>query len=499
MHRCRIATAHVTKCDTRERYSARLSIVKRNFRSITKENSTAALETDASVIGRRLTTAEARNFIRLWKIGKRWGHEQFYREHVERHYPTQAENALSREKLVANIKQRILRIRRGQTPLDATFAAEIAATLGISVKTMDAIIRGTETPDAAIDNLTADKSLIWAEGFLKGREAFQSSQAPDLVSSMQRLCDLKKAVCYTTDNHLTFLPPRNAILVEVASGNKSLSQIHQRTGLPPERIVSEAATLSDRLSVSKDIVTFRRLSIKTVVFDWSDTLVNEYDLDEAICRYIPTAANGETSPTDMLRFQELLHSLEVDHSKYWYDYEFLGRSFGKTPGSLKAEHLRNRHLIRPLCDIVALTSKLRLNQYKVALATNCHRNVLRWRLESLGLNTTLFDWIVTSADIDWVKDKTKFLHQVLSLSKCRNFELLMISDDLERDLLPAKLLGCRTVWVLGPRHKARSMFGTPALPLHTETRDLARAQIQVPISDFVTFRADAVLNILGIK
>ena len=68
------------------------------------------------------------------------------------------------------------------------------------------------------------------------------------------------------------------------------------------------------------------------------------------------------------------------------------------------------------------------------------------RLESWGLRQ-YFEVIAASAEIGYAKPDKEIFEKALELAKCTAVESVMVSDRLDNDIIPAKAIGMKTVWV----------------------------------------------------
>ena len=58
-----------------------------------------------------------------------------------------------------------------------------------------------------------------------------------------------------------------------------------------------------------------------------------------------------------------------------------------------------------------------------------------------------FDVIVASAEIGYAKPDKQIFIKAFELAKCTAEESVMIGDRLDNDIIPAKALGMKTVWL----------------------------------------------------
>lgn len=68
------------------------------------------------------------------------------------------------------------------------------------------------------------------------------------------------------------------------------------------------------------------------------------------------------------------------------------------------------------------------------------------RLEYWGLRK-FFDVIAASAEIGYAKPDKKIFEKALEMAMCRAEESVMVGDRLDNDIIPAKALGMKTVWI----------------------------------------------------
>ncbi len=91
--------------------------------------------------------------------------------------------------------------------------------------------------------------------------------------------------------------------------------------------------------------------------------------------------------------------------------------------------------------LVALIDK----GYKLGIIANQKIGTAE-RLESWGLRQ-YFDVIAASAEIGYVKPDKEIFEKAFELAKCTAGESIMVGDRLDNDIIPAKALGMKTVWV----------------------------------------------------
>ena len=58
-----------------------------------------------------------------------------------------------------------------------------------------------------------------------------------------------------------------------------------------------------------------------------------------------------------------------------------------------------------------------------------------------------FDVIGASAEIGYAKPDKEIFEKAFELAKCTAAESVMVGDRLDNDIIPAKVLGIKTVWL----------------------------------------------------
>ena len=91
--------------------------------------------------------------------------------------------------------------------------------------------------------------------------------------------------------------------------------------------------------------------------------------------------------------------------------------------------------------LVALIDK----GYKLGIIAN-QKLGTEERLESWGLRQ-YFEVIAASAEIGYAKPDKEIFEKAFELAKCTAAESIMVGDRLDNDIIPAKALGMKTVWL----------------------------------------------------
>ena len=85
------------------------------------------------------------------------------------------------------------------------------------------------------------------------------------------------------------------------------------------------------------------------------------------------------------------------------------------------------------------------NRYKIGVIANQLPN-LEKRLENFGIRQWI-DLIISSADCGFSKPSSKIFQLALQQASCSASSAIMIGDRLDNDIVPAKALGMKTIWI----------------------------------------------------
>lgn len=89
------------------------------------------------------------------------------------------------------------------------------------------------------------------------------------------------------------------------------------------------------------------------------------------------------------------------------------------------------------------------NRFRLVVVSNLWSDSTRWRAYLSALSERLFSGFVFSSDIGVNKPAPRIFERALALANARASDVVMVGDDLRRDILPAAALGMRTAWVTG--------------------------------------------------
>ena len=173
------------------------------------------------------------------------------------------------------------------------------------------------------------------------------------------------------------------------------------------------------------------MNIKWIFFDVGSTLVDETEAYNHRAREMISGTGITFKEFDDIRIA--LAKLGLDGNSAAIKY------FGltKTPWHSEDE--------LPYSDIQSTLAALIDKGYKLGIIAN-QKLGTKERLDSWGLRQ-YFDVIATSAEIGYAKPDKEIFEKAFELAKCTAAESMMVGDRLDNDIIPAKSLGMKTVWI----------------------------------------------------
>lgn len=99
----------------------------------------------------------------------------------------------------------------------------------------------------------------------------------------------------------------------------------------------------------------------------------------------------------------------------------------------------------PFKDALDTLESLKERGYKLGIIANQSAGTAK-RLENWGL-LKYFDVVVTSAEFGISKPNKLIFEIAIELAKCQPHNTVMVGDRLDNDIIPAKALGMKTVWI----------------------------------------------------
>lgn len=173
------------------------------------------------------------------------------------------------------------------------------------------------------------------------------------------------------------------------------------------------------------------INIKWIFFDIGSTLIDESECYKL--RYREAVAGTEISPEDfekkVIEFSK--QNLKGDHEAVkYYGIEL-------PPWHKDAE--------KPYADTESVLKQLTVKGYRLGIIANQIPGT-RDRLSNWGL-LKYFDIVLASAEEGISKPNTEIFHRALTAARCLPENAVMIGDRLDNDIVPAKKVGMKTVWI----------------------------------------------------
>ena len=170
--------------------------------------------------------------------------------------------------------------------------------------------------------------------------------------------------------------------------------------------------------------------MKWIFFDLGATLVDESDVYLSRCEYATRQLN--ISREDFMKkvYEEAkicptpIRAAAKDYGVILPEWDnSLEKLYHATPGMLS--------------DLYG--------KYKLGIIANQSAGT-QYRIDNWGIGQ-YFDVVVASAEARCAKPDLKIFNMALDKAKCEPTDAFMIGDRLDNDILPAKKLGMKTVWV----------------------------------------------------
>ncbi|AEH24976.1 TIGR02253 family HAD-type hydrolase [Pyrococcus yayanosii] len=184
--------------------------------------------------------------------------------------------------------------------------------------------------------------------------------------------------------------------------------------------------------------------VRVILFDIDGTLLSERPLVMLFLPqvYAEIARRMGVSRGEARRI--FLREVERRHGTYeWHDWNFFFKLFGL---SLRFEELLKKypHKIEVFPGVQETLKQLS-KEYKLGIVTS-GPEYQRLKLRLAGL-LEFFDAVVTRDDAHAIKPEPRIFLTALKALNAKPEETVMVGDSLEQDILGAKALGMRAVWV----------------------------------------------------
>ncbi|MBQ8302090.1 MAG: HAD family hydrolase [Clostridia bacterium] len=173
------------------------------------------------------------------------------------------------------------------------------------------------------------------------------------------------------------------------------------------------------------------METKWIFFDVGSTLVDETEAYDHRVREMILGTDVSFSDFDNKRIELAMQGFDGNSEAIKY--------FGlnKTPWHSEDEI--------PFSDASETLEVLKARGYHLGIIAN-QVNGTAQRLENFGI-AKFFDVIVASAEYGIAKPDRRIFEKALELAKCQASNSVMVGDRLDNDIVPAKALGMKTVWI----------------------------------------------------
>lgn len=176
--------------------------------------------------------------------------------------------------------------------------------------------------------------------------------------------------------------------------------------------------------------------MKVLFFDVGYTLVNEDAVWERRCR---EQVQTDEAKKLGLTADVIYHEIEIATLARKPQFRTVINKFGfKEVAPYRTE-------LEELYEDATAVIKALAQKYELGIIAN-QLDGLKNRLEAFGL-LQYFKYIISSWDVQVIKPDIRIFEYALDKANCKPQEACMIGDRLDNDILPAKSLGMKTVWI----------------------------------------------------
>ncbi len=173
------------------------------------------------------------------------------------------------------------------------------------------------------------------------------------------------------------------------------------------------------------------LDVRWIFFDVGSTLVDETEAYDHRAREMIEGQDITFSAFDRKRIELAKQGFDGNSEAIKY--------FGlkKTPWHSEDE--------KPFADAAETLETLKARGYHLGIIANQVAGTAQ-RLDAWGL-LKYFDVVAASAELGVAKPDKLIFEKALEMAGCQPHNAVMVGDRLDNDILPAKALGMRTVWM----------------------------------------------------
>ena len=170
---------------------------------------------------------------------------------------------------------------------------------------------------------------------------------------------------------------------------------------------------------------------KWIFFDIGSTLVDETEAYDHRARDMINGSSITFKEFDDVRTMLAKQGLDGNSAAI----EYFG--LNKTPWHLEDEKLYS--------DAADTLKALHNKGYRLGVIANQNLGTAS-RLEEWRIRE-YFDAIIASAEIGYAKPDKRIFEKAFELAGCKADDTIMVGDRLDNDMIPAKALGMKTIWM----------------------------------------------------
>lgn len=170
--------------------------------------------------------------------------------------------------------------------------------------------------------------------------------------------------------------------------------------------------------------------IKYIFFDLGATLVDESDVCKSRCQFAINQLNID--PTEFMN--KVYEEAKISATPIKTAAQGYGVTLPEWDNSLEK-------LYEAVPDVI----KGLYGKYNLGIIANQSLGTQE-RIDNWGIGK-YFDVVIASAEAGCAKPDPKIFTMALQKAKCEPNEAVMVGDRLDNDIIPAKKLGMKTIWV----------------------------------------------------
>jgi len=214
------------------------------------------------------------------------------------------------------------------------------------------------------------------------------------------------------------------------------------------------------------VTSVKRYDLET--FDWStDIGVIVWDVDRTLYQPLPAvteavqhhllSAIADTLQVNTAEAQARFHQMYQQHKSTTASLDALGLD-GRTVIDQAFQQIPLEQHLKPDVRLKRLFQKL--SQFHHVILSNGSLAATERKLSALGLPLSTFSAIYATYELPVIKPDLQVFQHVIKQTSFSPHQHLMVGDQIELDILPAKAVGMRTVFIGAQQNAADVCFAT---------------------------------------